>query len=103
MVETSDSMVVVKKAQLDGLIHRLDRLEKIVASSQEETLFQERVNELANGGMLETAAICELMGWSRRTFSRRLNAGEIPIVQDGRKYKMSVKDFIKWHHKNYEI
>lgn len=103
MVDVSENMVVVKKVQLDGLIDRLNRLEKIVASSQEDSLFQGRVNELANGGMLETAAICELMGWSRRTFSRRLNAGEIPIVQDGRKYKMSVKDFIKWHHENYEI
>lgn len=102
MTEIGEKMVVVKQVELERFITRLDRLERIVATSQEDTLFNERVNQLANGGMLDTNAICELMGWSRRTFSRRLNAGVVPVIQDGGKYKMSVRDFVKWHHENYE-
>lgn len=102
MTELSDRMIVVERVQFDGLMQRLERLEKIVTGNHEETLFYERVMRLAKGGMVDTNAICELMGWSRRTFGRRLNAGDIPVVQDGRKYKMSVDDFIKWHSKNYQ-
>ena len=102
MTELSEKMIVVEKVHFEGLLQRLDRLEKIVTGNHEDTLFQERVNRLARGGMVDTNAICELMGWSRRTFSRRLMAGEIPVIQDGRKYKMSVDDFLKWHEKNYQ-
>ena len=95
-------MVVVDKVELTHLLSRIETLEAIVLQDKEDTIFQDKVQALSKGGMIDTNAICTLMGWSRRTFSRRLNQGILPVIQDGRKYKMRVDDFLKWHRENYQ-
>ncbi len=94
--------IVIRKADLQSVLSRLKRLETEIQEIKTERTIDYRIDALQKNGFLSAAAICRLVGWSYRTFHRRVRAGAIPVtLEGGTRYKMSVDEFKKWYKENF--
>ena len=93
--------VMVKKADLENLISKVDRLQREFDEYRAISNIRNKIDALAKGNMLNAPAICKILNWSTRTFYRRVEAGEFPAVLDGARYKIEVDEFFKWYKENY--
>lgn len=94
--------VVLKELVAQEVKHHVEEI-KMQANSKPAacTDIKDRAMLLSNGGTLTGSDVCKLNGWSKSTLYRRLNAGEIIMVKDGRDFRMDVNDFLTWHAKNF--
>jgi excisionase family DNA binding protein len=95
--------VMVNRADLETFISRLSEVEEAVHEIQTSTAIRHRVEANAKGNMLNAAAVCRILNWSRRTFYRRVDAGEIPVIlEGGGHWQIGVDEFMEWYEKNYK-
>lgn len=98
-----NNVVLVERVALEQLIQRVEKLEKQLITGGVDSHFRKLVESYATGGVLTAKSVGAIMNWSPRTMYRRREDGTIPFIQDGKRYVITVDDFLMWHSKNYKV
>jgi len=102
-----EGMVMVPANTLNKFVSRLVQVEQQLSSlvsgkgTNANMDIKDRAMLLSKGGTLTGTDVCKLCSWSKSTLYRRLNAGEILMVKDGRDFRIDVNEFLTWHAENF--
>jgi len=100
LYDLKDEEVVVKKADLDAIVSELRTLRESINN----LVVTAKLDTLCSGEFVTGKALRKIFGWSASTFQRRLHNDEnpLPMTKDGREYKMTREDFLKYYKENYK-
>jgi hypothetical protein len=89
--------VIIKTADLAALVDKIEKLSGIVLQDR----FNEKLDLLCEGNIVNSKVVKRLMGWSEKIFQNRLKSCEpmLPMKKntEGR-WEIAKEDFLTWYN-----